>query len=148
MCTEKKGSVKFTIQYGCSGIDWFKVAEILRVVGMENYESAVYKTAFENSHTTVFAFDQNRLVGFGRALSDGVYQAAIYDVAVHPEYQRKGLGKMIVENIINRLPGCSIILFSSPGKEDFYRKFNFRKLMTGMARFNDPGKMMNGGFIE
>ena len=35
------------------------------------------------------------MIGFGRAISDGTYQAAIYDVAVNPDFQKKGLGNII-----------------------------------------------------
>ena len=35
------------------------------------------------------------LIGFGRAISDGEYQGAIYDVAVLPENQGKGVGRVI-----------------------------------------------------
>ena len=69
-------------------------------------------------------FDGSEMIGFGRALSDGAYQAAIYDVAVLPAYQGKGIGKLIVEKLIERCPDCNYILYSSPGKEIFYQKMN------------------------
>jgi hypothetical protein len=39
------------------------------------------------------------------------------------------------------LPGCNVILYASPGKEDFYRKLGLRRMKTGMARFQNPGAM-------
>ena len=77
------------IQYNCLNVNWNDVSNILKEVGMSYFEENVHKKAFENSHTVVFAFDDDKLIGFGRAISDGVYQAAIYDVAVLPEYQGK-----------------------------------------------------------
>ena len=70
------------IQYSCLNINWNYVSEILKKVGMAYFEGEVHKKAFENSHTVVFVFDGDKLIGFGRAISDGIYQAAIYDVAV------------------------------------------------------------------
>lgn len=138
----------FKIQYDCSNIDWDKVSEILKTVGMGYFDGEVHKKAFENSYTVVFVFDNDVLIGFGRAISDGAYQTAIYDVAIMPRYQGKGVGRMIVENIVKSLPGCNFILYAAPGKEIFYEKMNFRKMKTGMALFTNAEKMQKNGFIE
>ncbi len=84
---------------------------------------------------TVFLYHDNRMIGFGRAISDGAYQAGIYDVAVEPEFQNKGIGNMIIENILEKIPDCNVILYASPGKEGFYFKNSFRRTKTGMALF-------------
>lgn len=96
------------IKNNCLNIDWSYVSETLKKVGMAYYDAKIHKKAFENSHTVVFVFDNGILIGFGRAISDGVYQAAIYDVAVLPEYQGKGIGKIIVNNILKHLPNCNL----------------------------------------
>lgn len=131
-----------------SGIDWELVVEILRAAGMANHDSQLHRRAFENSHAVVFVFHNERMIGFGRALSDGAYQAAIYDVAVLPEYQGQGIGKKIIINIIQNCPGCNFILYASPGKEKFYEKMYFRRMKTGMALFTDLEKMTEKGFTE
>jgi ribosomal protein S18 acetylase RimI-like enzyme len=115
---------------------------------MGYYDGEVHRKAFENSHSVVFVFDGKQLIGFGRAISDGTYEAAVYDIAVVPEYQGKGIGKLIMESIIQRLSYCNIILFASPGKEDFYKKLSFRKLKTGMAIFIKNEQMHSAGFTE
>jgi ribosomal protein S18 acetylase RimI-like enzyme len=131
-----------------AGIDWGLVVAILRDTGMANYTAERHKRAFENSHTVVFVFDSEKMIGFGRALSDGAYQAAIYDVAVLPEYQGKSVGKIIVDKIVQNCRDCSFILYAAPGKEGFYEKLNFRRLKTGMALFTSQEKMMIRGFTE
>jgi GNAT superfamily N-acetyltransferase len=118
------------------------------MVGMSNHKEEVLKEAFENSHTVVFVFDDDKLIGFGRAISDGVLHAAIYDVAVRPEYQGRKLGTTILENIMESTPQCSFILFASPGKEPFYEKLNFKKMRTGMALFLQAETMQKKGFTE
>ncbi|HBV67539.1 MAG TPA: GNAT family N-acetyltransferase [Clostridiales bacterium] len=140
--------MEVTLQLNCSNIDFNKVCEILKRVGMGYYNGEVHRKAFENSHSVVFAFDGDQLIGFGRAISDGAYEAAVYDIAVVPEYQGKGVGKAIMESIIQRLSHCNIILFASPGKEPFYKKLNFRKLKTGMALFVKDELMHTEGFTE
>lgn len=141
--------MELKIQYNCLNINWNYVSEILKKVGMTYFEGEVHKKAFENSHTVVFVFAENKLIGFGRAISDGVYQAAIYDVAVLPEYQGKNIGRTIINTILERIPPqCSFILYASPGKETFYERLNFRKMRTGMALFCNADKMQTKGFIE
>ena len=78
------------VKQDCAGVDWKTVSDILKSVGMAYDKPDVHRRAFEASHTTVFVYRADRLVGFGRAISDGVYQAAVYDCAVLPEFQGKG----------------------------------------------------------
>jgi GNAT superfamily N-acetyltransferase len=40
----------------------------------------------------VSAFHDSKLVGYGKAIADGVHHAIIVDTIVHPNYQRKGIG--------------------------------------------------------
>ena len=136
------------LQFDNENIDWNEVVALLQQVGMSSYAPEKHKLAFNNSATVLFVFDENMLIGFGRAISDGVYQAAIYDVVVSPNYQGKGIGKLIVQHIIEKKPHCNIILYASVGKEGFYEKENFRRMKTGMALFTDSEKMKNKGFTE
>ena len=136
------------LKFDCTGVNWKKVAATLKAVQMGYYAPKVHQKAFENSPVTVFAYESNQLIGFGRAISDGAYQAAVYDMAVNPQYQGRKIGSLILKNILERLPGCNVILYASPGKEGFYQKHQFRKLKTGMALFLNPEQKRNGGFTE
>jgi len=133
--------MKVSITTDCAGVDWRTVADTLKSVGMSYHAPEVHQRAFEASYTTVFVYAQTRLVGFGRAISDGQYQGAIYDVAVIPEAQGKGIGKIILQTIMERLPNCNLILYATPGMEGFYRKLGFGAMKTGMARFTTPQAM-------
>ena len=136
------------VRRDCAGVDWTTVSETLKIVGMAHHEPDVHKRAFEASHTTVFVYHADRLIGFGRAISDGAYQAAVYDCAVHPDFQGKGLGRTIMDAILAQVSHCNVILYASPGKEGFYEKHGFRKMKTGMARFTKSEAMREGGFTE
>jgi len=140
--------MELEIRNGCTGVDWKTVAETLQLVGMAHYDPDVHRRAFEASHTRVFVYLDGRLIGFGRAISDGVYQAAVYDVAVIPEFQKKGIGTVIMKNILDSLSSCNIILYASPGKEDFYRTLGLRKMRTGMALFRKAEEMKGKGFTD
>ena len=136
------------IQLDTTNINWDLVVEILQKVGMGYHIAEIHQRAFNNSHTVVFVFDEDNLIGFGRAISDGEYQAAIYDVAVLPSYQGRGIGKTIIRTIVEDIPNCNFILYASPGKEKFYEKENFKRMKTGMALFVNAEKMNGKGFTE
>lgn len=140
--------MKLQIKHDCTDINWEAVRDILKSVGMGHYAPEVHRKAFEASHTTVFVYDAEKLVGFGRAISDGAYQSAVYDCAVVEAYQGQGLGRLIMEHIMARLPDGNIILYASPGKEGFYKKYGFRRMKTGMALFRNSERMRDRGFTE
>ena len=136
------------LKFDCAGVDWTFVSATLRRVGMASRPPELLQRAFAASAVVVFAYVDGRPVGFGRAISDGAYQAAVYEMAVVPEFQKQGIGAKIMRAILDRLPGCNVILYASPGKEDFYRKLGLRKMKTGMARFQNPAAMAKIGFTE
>jgi ribosomal protein S18 acetylase RimI-like enzyme len=64
-----------------------------------------------------------RLVGFARCTGDGVVDATIWDVAVHPLYQGVGLGKALMDYVLAELHGMGVervSLFADPGVVGFY----------------------------
>lgn len=138
----------FRKTFDADGVDWQKVADLLKEAAMASFEAERHERAFRNSAVTVFFYDGERLVALGRALSDGAYQAALYDVAVCPDYQGRGLGRAVVEALLERLTAMNVLLYASPGKEAFYEKFAFRRMKTAMARFVDVGKAMERGFVD
>jgi len=128
------------LKFDAKAVDWHEVVKILIATGMRYHSPEIHKRAFYMSHPVLFVYSENKLVGFGRAISDGEYQAAIYDVAVHPNYQKKGIGKMIVSKIIDLCPNCDFILFASNGSEKFYEKLNFKMSNVGMIFSADNPK--------
>jgi len=131
----------------CSVIDWLVAAEVFRLAPLGSRDPQKLKKSFENSFMTVFAFDRERLVGLGRAISDGVDQAAIYDVVVLPEYQGRGTGRMIMDKIISSLPVENIILYAVPGKEGFYKKCGFHFMNTAMAQLIPGMSNSEAGYL-
>ncbi len=73
------------------------------------------------------AYNDGRLVGFGRVVSDTIH-AMIYDLIVAPEYQRQGIGGEILDRLVKRCQEAGmrdIQLFCAPGKRAFYEKHGF-----------------------
>lgn len=84
--------------------------------------------ALKSSWYAISAYAGEQLVGFGRAISDGILHALIVEMIVLPEYQGKGIGSHILETIISRCREHQIRdiqLFSARGKTGFYRKHGF-----------------------
>lgn len=76
----------------------------------------------------VAAYHDERLVGFGRLLSDGVLYAVVFDMIVDPEYQGLGIGSRILEILLAHCEKAGIrdvLLFSAAGKAEFYAKYGF-----------------------
>ncbi len=140
--------MKLRFQFDCADISWELVPEVLKMVGMSFHNADIHMKTFSSSASVVFAYDDQQLIGFGRAISDGLIQAAIYDVAVLPSYQGHGIGKQVIEKLVASLPGCNFILYASPGKEPFYEKLKFRRMKTGMALFVKDDIMTNRGFTD
>ena len=136
------------IRFDCNGVNWQLVADTLQEVGMAHYAPEIHQQAFEASHTVVFLYHNQQMIGFGRAISDGAYQAAVYDVAVLPQYQGHGLGRTIMQVILSRVSHCNVILYASIGKEPFYRSLGFRLMKTGMALFKQVEAMAAKGFTD
>lgn len=132
-------SMKISFSHSIENVEWSRMKEIYRSVGWKNHDEEKIKKIFQSSSVVAIAYDENKITGFGRALSDGVFNAAIYDVVVDKEYQNKGIGQQIIENLLAQLNDISCIhLVSTAGNEEFYKKAGFRKMKTGMARYLKP----------
>lgn len=132
----------------CQNIDFNEVRALIKSAGLTERPVELIQKAFENSYVSVFIFSAEKLVGVGRAISDGAYEAGVYDIAVLPKHQGKGIGRMIMDEIFRCLPGINIILYARPGVEDFYKMMGFTKLLTGMIRFVNADVMKSRGFVE
>ena len=130
-------------------IDWEELCELYHLAPLGKQSPEALKTAFSNSMFKCFIYDGNKLVGAGRALADGCDCSYICHVAVHPDYQGTGLGKKIIQNLVERSSGHKkIILYANPGKEGFYAKLGFKKMNTAMAIFKNEAEMLANGTIS
>ncbi|QNR07022.1 GNAT family N-acetyltransferase [Macrococcoides canis] len=117
--------------------DITRMVEVYKSVGWMNHDYNKVSIILNNStHIAIAKLDEN-IIGFARALSDGVFNAAIYDVVVCPEYQKRGIAKLLLENLLAQFEDLSCIhLISTTGNEAFYKKIGFKKLTTGMAIYH------------
>ena len=140
--------MNYKIEFDCKKINFEMVCHVIKQAGLATYPLDLARKAFENSYVTIFIFDGEKLIGTGRAISDGAYQAALYDIAVLPEYQGKGIGKTIIEELHKKLTNINIILYANTTAENFYRKLGYSKMLTGMAKFRNEETMRAKGFTD
>ena len=85
-------------------------------------------TALNNSQYTISAYAEQKLVGFGRVVTDGITHAMIYDMIVDPTYQHQGIGSQIIEGLLEiclKAHIRDIQLFCARGKTAFYESHGF-----------------------
>ena len=135
--------------YDSAGINWDELSELYRIAPLGEKPADDLAVVFSNSRFKCFVFENSRLIGVGRALADGRDCSYIGDVAVHPEYQGTGIGKKIVEKLIELSQGhTKIILYANPGKEGFYSKLGFKKMNTAMAIFENTEQALSSGLVS
>ena len=131
-------------------IDWNQAATVIELepLGKKRRDPEQLRKAFESSQVVLFVFDSQKLVGMARALCDGQYQAAVYDLVLLPEYQQKGIGRQMMRWLREMIPVENIILFAAPGREGFYSKCGFKKMRTAMAVLHDGISDPETGYLE
>jgi len=129
-------------------VNWAEAAEVFRLAPLGRREPEKLRKAFLSSAISVYAYDAGTLVGLGRALSDGEYQAAIFDVVVLPAYQGKGIGRSIVAKIEATLRVPNVILYAVPGMERFYAELGYRRMKTAMAKLAPAMNDVGDGYLE
>lgn len=86
----------------------------------------VFEGMLRNADLIVSAWHGDRLVGIARTLTDFTYVAYLADLAVDSAYQRRGIGRRLVEETKRRLwPECMIVLLAAPKANDYYPKLGF-----------------------
>lgn len=96
------------------------------------YDIETTKKLLKHTLYSVSVYDDNKIIGYGRLIGDGIVFIFIRDVMVIPEHQSKKIGTRIMNRLLEKIsevkkenPYVRIYLGSSKGKEDFYRKFGF-----------------------
>ncbi len=95
--------------------------------------------AIANSDPVVNVWDGEKMIGFARATSDGIYRAIIWDIVIHPDYRGVGLGQKLVETILNhpRMNRVEKIYLMTTHQQQFYKQIGFQcNLSSTMVRSN------------
>jgi spermidine synthase len=104
--------------------------------GQDRENPELIRRIVAGSHCFVLAWEGNEIIGMGRAISDGISDAYIQDLAVLPEFRGQGVGTGIVREILNRLRADGlqwIGLIAGRNSHPFYRKLGFEEMPASTA---------------
>jgi len=86
----------------------------------------------ENSDVLITAWDDDKLVGVARAITDFCYCCYLSDLAVNVEYQKMGIGRELVQMMRERIgEEVTLLLLASPIAMDYYPRIGFDKINNG-----------------
>ncbi len=93
----------------------------------QNRSRAALLRMLLGSATVVSAWRGGQLVGIGRATSDGVFRAVLWDVVVAAEHQGQGLGRRIVETLMNSpsVAAAERVYLMTTNGSGFYARLGF-----------------------
>ncbi|MBD2504371.1 GNAT family N-acetyltransferase [Anabaena azotica] len=86
------------------------------------------RIAIANSDPVISVWDGERLIGFARATSDGIYRATIWDVVIHPDYRGNGIGSKLVETVLAhpKMRWVERVYLMTTHQQKFYEKIGFQ----------------------
>ena len=107
-----------------------EVLALYKSVGWSMYtrDPARLERALTHSLTVLSAYDGKQLVGLIRAVGDGETILFIEDLLVLPEYQRRGIGKQLIEALLARFPEVRqrvLLTDDDPKTRSFYKAAGF-----------------------
>lgn len=116
--------------------DYEKVRQFLAANGWEGRVAdwQRFKKMLENTQRTVVAVEGSEVVGFARALCDEVSNGYISMVAVAENRRGQGIGRKMVQRLINEDKGITWILRAGRGSNEFWEKMGFEDSVVAMER--------------
>ncbi|KZR61096.1 GNAT family N-acetyltransferase [Prochlorococcus sp. MIT 1306] len=129
---------------GAPGLRWFGLGPGLRPTrGLLKLQRLFNKHAFwasgrsiaqlrrllAGSTVVITLWHDKRMIGFGRATSDGIYRAVLWDVVVAGDLQGCGLGRQVVEALLTAptISNVERVYLMTTKSTDFYKQLGFQK---------------------
>jgi spermidine synthase len=126
--------MKIDYKFETAEKDFLKICDLYKIAGWwkESCSSEQISKLISGSFCFLSAWNENKLVGFGRVISDGFNDGYIQDVYVAENFRKQG----IAGNIISKLTEyCKekninwIALIAAPGSVTLYEKLGFEKMI-------------------
>ena len=116
-------------------IDVKELCDLRQSVGWNRMEKEMADPRLKSYyHIAVYEEEKQKLIGFVDSVSNGVTDAYIQDLMVHPDFQGKGLGSELMNKMIDYLKKAGIYMISvlyDESLKDFYSRFGFYNLLCG-----------------
>ena len=131
-----RNDVMIEIRTDLQIVDWEALRQDLITDNFHNGRTtAQLRLSFENSTHVAMGFDGSRCIANGRMLSDGVGNAYVIDVWTLSAYRRQGLGRKIMQMLVDAVPGQHIYL-QTDDAITFYEELGFTRQPEGMSRIS------------
>lgn len=89
-------------------------------------ESERVESMLKHANLIISAWDKDELIGVARSLTDFSYCCYLADLAVRDDYQKQGIGQVLIQQTQNALhPKAKLILLSAPQAVDYYPHIGF-----------------------
>ena len=112
-----------------------EICDLRQSVGWNRMEKEMADSRLKSYyHIAVYEEEKQKLIGFVDSVSNGVTDAYIQDLMVHPDFQGRGLGSELMNKMIEYLKKEGIYMISvlyDESLKDFYSRFGFYNLLCG-----------------
>ena len=90
------------------------------------------KKCLANSDVIISLWVGNEIVGFGRALTDGIYRGVLWDIVIDQNHQGKGFGKLIVNKLLSseKVKNTRKLYLMTTNKKLFYSQLDFKEVIS------------------
>lgn len=132
----KRDVAELTIRIGLEGLTPARIATLYRrapLLRPVDDASKVWQM-FEQSSFVLAAWDKQQLVGIARVLSDGVLYSYLCDLAVEPDVQGKGVGKALINAVVEQCKGTELVLRDSDISSTYYAHLGFERVENAWVR--------------
>jgi len=118
------------VYYDQAGVYTASFIPLAERVRPNRYEPHKLRAALAKT-TNIGAWDGGRLVGVVRVMSDGYTFSAIADILVDPEYQRRGIGRMLMQHALAATPDTRLLIEAQPDCVQFFERIGCDRGPTG-----------------
>ncbi|EOY5420010.1 GNAT family N-acetyltransferase [Cronobacter dublinensis] len=131
--------------------DWQALATLIERAGLGARAPHEVERSYTNSTFCWYGFYEGKLIATAHAISDLSWSSYVADIVVDPDYQGRGFGNQLMDDILKTLlPYGKVFIYAVLDKVSFYKKYQFRELTSGMVCASDEKlfKMYQQGYIR
>ena len=127
--------------FPCNGLKKLKNFLTENTFWAQNRTLQELKICLAKSDVVVSLWEGDEIVGFGRALTDGVFRGVLWDIVIHKDLHGKGYGKLIVSSLLNskELKKTKKVYLMTTNKQDFYSQFEFTAVTSQKLLLKELG---------
>ena len=97
-------------------------------------EPGKLRAMLDGANLVACAFADGDLIGLARTITDHTYVTYVADVAVDSEFQRRGVGRRLLDELAQAAPTAKLVLNAAPAAVGYYPRLGFTPLASGWTR--------------